>query len=118
MKWIVSIYWNRCLDLLWHLQKTMKTLYRFRAGALAVAAILHNELIVSSPVVFTGLNYNGLLCNIAWEWFWSFERWEVAYCSCGVYGATCNVLLERWQKTKTAGALAERWLGWAQKSQR
>ena len=57
------------------------------------------------------LNHNGLLCNIAWGWFWAFERWEVAYCSCGVYGASYNVLLERWQKPKTTGALAERWLG-------
>ena len=55
------------------------------------------------------LNHNGLLCNIAWGWFWAFERWEVAYCSCGVYGASYNVLLERWQKPKTTGALAERW---------
>lgn len=57
------------------------------------------------------LNHNGLLCNIAWGWFWAFERWEVAYCSCGVYGASYNVLLERWQKPKTTGALAVRWLG-------
>ena len=48
----------------------MQILYRFWVGALAVAAILHNELIVSSHSVFDGLNYNGLLCNIAWEWFW------------------------------------------------
>ena len=48
----------------------MKTLFLFRVGALAVAAILHNELIVSSHSVFDGLNYNGLLCNIAWEGFW------------------------------------------------
>jgi hypothetical protein len=47
----------------------MQILYRFWVGALAVAAILHNELIVSSHSVFDGLNYNGLLCNIAWEWF-------------------------------------------------
>ena len=96
----------------------MKILYRFRVGALAVAAILHNELIVSSPSVFEGLKYNGLLCNIAWEWFWAFERWETAYCNCGACGATCNVLLKRWQKTETAGALAERWLGLVQKGQR
>ena len=57
------------------------------------------------------LNHNGLLCNIALGWFWAFERWEVAYCNCGVYGASYNVLLERWQKPKTTGALAERWLG-------
>ncbi len=63
------------------------------------------------------LNHNGLLCNIAWGWFWAFERWEVAYCSCGVYGASYNVLLERWQKPKTTGALAERWTGRAQKGQ-
>jgi hypothetical protein len=48
----------------------MKTLFLFWVGAVAVAAILHNELIVSSHSVFDGLNYNGLLCNIAWEWFW------------------------------------------------
>ena len=48
----------------------MQIQFLFRVGALAVAAILHNKLIVSSPVVFTGLNYNGLLCNIALEWFW------------------------------------------------
>ena len=48
----------------------MKTLFLFRVGALAVAAILHNELIVSSHSVFDGLNYNGLLCNIALEGFW------------------------------------------------
>ena len=106
------------MDLLWHLQKTMKILYRFRVGALAVAAILHNELMMQCQRCSLVLKHNGLLCNIAWEWFWAFERWEVAYCSCGVYGATCNVLLERWQKTKTAGALAERWTGWAQKGQR
>ena len=82
----------------------MKILYRFRVGALAVAAILHNELIVSSPSVFEGLKYNGLLCNIAWEWFWAFERWEVAYCSCGVYGATCNVLLEPFVRLRTGWA--------------
>jgi hypothetical protein len=48
----------------------MQILYRFWVGAAGVAAILHNELIVSSHSVFDGLNYNGLLCNIALEGFW------------------------------------------------
>ena len=70
-----------------------------------MAAILHNELMMQCQRGSLVLKHNGLLCNIAWEWFWAFERWEVAYCSCGVYGATCNVLLERWEKPKPQ----ERW---------
>lgn len=57
------------------------------------------------------LNHNGLLCNIAWGVVLGFRALEVAYCSCGVYGASCNVLQERWLKPKTTGALAVRWLG-------
>ena len=59
----------------------MQILYRFWVGAAGVAAILHNELIVSSHSVFDGLNYNGLLCNIAWGVVFAsflalvFERW-------------------------------------------
>ena len=43
-------------------------------------AILHNELIVKGVAYPEGLHYNGLLCNIAWGWFWAFERWVAAYC--------------------------------------
>ena len=81
-------------------------------GSVGCAVILHNEIIVRVPRGSGCLTYNvASLCNIAWGWFWAFVRWEVAYCSCGVYGASYNVLLERWQKPKTTGALAERWLG-------
>ena len=35
LKWVFSIYYKCCCDTLWHLQKTMKILYRFWVGALA-----------------------------------------------------------------------------------
>ena len=70
-----------CAEMLWHLQKTMQIQFLFRVGALDVAAILHNEIIVRVPRGSGRLTYNvASLCNIAWGWFWAFERWETAYC--------------------------------------
>ena len=70
-----------CAELLWDLQKTMQIQFLFRVGALDVAAILHNEIIVRVPRGSGRLTYNvASLCNIAWGWFWAFERWETAYC--------------------------------------
>jgi hypothetical protein len=95
----------------------MKTLFLFRVGALAVAAILHNELIVSSHSVFDGLNYNGLLCNIAWEWFWLSSVGKQLFTFFIKRKKTIikankksKVLLLRWEKPKPQ----ERWqsVGW------
>ena len=55
--------------------KKYKNLPSAVAVALAIGrarwgtAILHNKLIVQGVAYPTGLHYNGLLCNIAWEWF-------------------------------------------------
>jgi hypothetical protein len=58
----------------------------------------------------------------------AFERWETAYCVIAMqkrYSVKIASFLAMTQcavialgKAKTAGALAERWLGWAQKGQR
>ena len=49
----------------------MQIQFLFRVGALDVAAILHNEIIVRVPRGSGRLTYNvASLCNIAWGWFW------------------------------------------------
>ena len=80
MKKGVSIYRKRCSGLVWHLQKTMKIQFLFRVGAVDVAAILHNMIMERVPRGSGRLNYNAILCNIAWGWFWALERGETAYC--------------------------------------
>ena len=48
----------------------MQIQFLFRVGALDVAAILHNEIIVRVPRGSGRLTYNvASLCNIAWGWF-------------------------------------------------
>lgn len=54
----LSIITFGCAENAKHLQKTMQKQFLFREGALAVAAILHNEIIVRVPRGSGRLNYN------------------------------------------------------------